>query len=128
VKKYIIHDAAGNILRTGSCPDSMLNLQANTGEYIMEGIANDATQIVNNNQLQNKPIDAAKMQTEFQDNLRVTRNVMLTSTDWTQLPDAPLTSAEKTDWQTYRQSLRDLPSSYPNETELANVAFPVEPI
>lgn len=35
------------------------------------------------------------------------RNIELASCDWTQLPDVDL--ANKWDWATYRQALRDLP-------------------
>lgn len=43
---------------------------------------------------------------------RQERNLILQSTDWTQLPDAPLTIAQKNAWKTYRQKLRDLPQDY----------------
>lgn len=39
--KFIVHDAAGNILRTGSCPVDHLALQARAGETAIEGEAND---------------------------------------------------------------------------------------
>lgn len=38
-----------------------------------------------------------------------TRNKLLESSDWTQLPDAP--SAKKQEWAIYRQALRDLPTA-----------------
>ena len=38
---YIVHDKDGNILRTGTCPADMFSLQAQQGETVMEGIAND---------------------------------------------------------------------------------------
>jgi len=43
--------------------------------------------------------------------LRTSRNLLLTDCDWTQLSDAQLTSAQVTEWQTYRQALRDLPAT-----------------
>jgi hypothetical protein len=43
--------------------------------------------------------------------LRTTRNLLLTDCDWTQLGDAQLTGTQVTEWQTYRQVLRDLPST-----------------
>ena len=42
---------------------------------------------------------------------RATRNQLLASSDWTQMPDSPLTDEAKTSWATYRSSLRDLPTS-----------------
>lgn len=48
------------------------------------------------------------------------RNWLLVSSDWTQLPDAPV---DRETWATYRQQLRDLPNS-PN---WPNVEFPTPP-
>ena len=41
-------------------------------------------------------------------NVRVERNVKLSSTDWTQYTDSPLADADKAPWATYRQALRDI--------------------
>lgn len=54
---------------------------------------------------------------------RETRNELLAASDWTQANDSPLTTAQKTKWKTYRQALRDLPSS----SDWPNVTFPEEP-
>lgn len=40
--------------------------------------------------------------------IRATRNTLLASCDWTQISDS---TADKTAWATYRQALRDLPST-----------------
>jgi hypothetical protein len=55
---------------------------------------------------------------------RSERDFLLKKTDWTQLPDSPLTDAQKAEWSTYRQSLRDVPqqSGFP-----VNVVWPTEP-
>ena len=42
--------------------------------------------------------------------LRVERNQKLVETDWTQYRDVTLNN--DSDWQTYRQSLRDLPQNF----------------
>lgn len=42
-------------------------------------------------------------------NIRGTRNQLLNACDWTQAVDC--TIAKKTEWATYRQTLRDLPST-----------------
>lgn len=43
--------------------------------------------------------------------IRTERNKLLASSDWTQLPDSPLTPEQKKAWADYRQALRDLPES-----------------
>jgi len=52
---------------------------------------------------------------------RQERNLILQSTDWTQLPDAPLILTEKTAWRVYRQKLRDLPQDY---TKVEDIVMP----
>jgi len=60
-------------------------------------------------------------------NLRFDRNQLLKESDWTQMPDSPLTDAQKTEWQTYRQSLRDLTNGLTTQEEVEAVVFPEEP-
>ena len=40
--------------------------------------------------------------------LRKQRDALLQESDWTQLPDSPLTSEERNQWADYRQNLRDM--------------------
>lgn len=41
-------------------------------------------------------------------NHRKNRNGMLRESDWSMLPDAPLTVSQKSAWEKYRQELRDV--------------------
>jgi len=41
MKNFIVYNSKGKILRTGSCPDDMMEIQAGENEFVMEGIAND---------------------------------------------------------------------------------------
>ena len=59
--------------------------------------------------------------------LRLKRDALLTESDWTQVNDSPLTDAKKTEWATYRQELRDLPSSHQSITNFDDVVFPTQP-
>lgn len=54
------------------------------------------------------------------------RNSKLRNSDWTQMPDSPLSDADKTAWQTYRQALRDLPG-HANWPDLQASDFPNKP-
>ena len=47
--------------------------------------------------------------------LRQNRSKRLTDSDWTQMPDNSLTEEQKELWRTYRQELRDLPSTITEE-------------
>ena len=42
------------------------------------------------------------------------RQIRLKASDWTQLPDSPLSEAKKAEWATYRQALRDVPELWDN--------------
>lgn len=46
---------------------------------------------------------------QLESQARIERNNLLAQSDWTQLPDTPLSEAQKTAWSNYRQALRDLP-------------------
>lgn len=59
--------------------------------------------------------------------LKMRRVQLLFSSDWTQTSDSPLSDSKKAEWVAYRQALRDLPESYPNETDIDNVVFPTPP-
>ena len=54
------------------------------------------------------------------------RNFLLMDSDWTQLGDAPVTAEQKTQWQTYRQKLRDIPADQKNKSA-STVVFPITP-
>lgn len=59
--------------------------------------------------------------------IRRKRDDLLVRTDWTQMPDSPLTTAKKAKWATYRQALRDLPTTYSEATDKSEVTWPVKP-
>ena len=56
--------------------------------------------------------------------LRSSRDVRLGRCDWTQANDSPLSTSKKTEWQTYRQALRDLPA---NTTDPRSPSWPTQP-
>jgi hypothetical protein len=39
------------------------------------------------------------------------RDAKLAECDWTQMPDSPLSAAQKAAWAAYRQALRDVPAT-----------------
>ena len=123
MKNFIVYNSSGEILRTGSCPDSVFSAQAQDGEFIMEGVCeDDANYSVVNGALVYTPV--VPTVEEVQQKIRSARTSRLKASDWTQVPDAPV---DKQVWATYRQALRDLPAQYQNETDFANVVFPNPP-
>ena len=61
--------------------------------------------------------------------VRNKRNELLAQSDWTQLPDSPLSQTKKNAWSKYRQQLRDMMASYTDSEEntLDKVIFPKPP-
>lgn len=55
--------------------------------------------------------------------VRTTRNTLLSESDWTQFQDSPITGSTLTEWQTYRQSLRDVTS----QSDPYNIVWPTIP-
>lgn len=65
-----------------------------------------------------------KSQDQTAQTVKAIRNQLLADSDWTQLPNGPLSDAQRTAWATYRQALRDVSSQpgYP-----LHVNWPAQP-
>ena len=66
----------------------------------------------------------ARIDAEAATSVRTQRDTLIAETDWTQLSDSQLSDSVKATWVTYRQALRDLPSTtgFPHE-----VTWPDQP-
>ena len=56
--------------------------------------------------------------------VRMDRDNLLRSTDWTQIADATLGAHTAEEWAAYRQELRDLPSKH---SKVSEVVWPTPP-
>ncbi len=56
--------------------------------------------------------------------MRSKRDSLLLQSDWTQFADSPLSDSKKAEWATYRQQLRDFPSTW---TPADTAEFPNQP-
>ena len=59
--------------------------------------------------------------------LRLKRNALLASCDWTILQDSTLTSAKKSEWMVYRTDLRNITQGLTTVEQVNAVSFPVKP-
>ena len=57
------------------------------------------------------------------------RHRLLASSDWTQVPDVPMTEGLRQRWRDYRQALRDLPSllDWAAITSFSDIPWPLQP-
>lgn len=93
-----------------------------------EVVSTDGYELGDDNVARNKYITRALSQEE-KINLWVRRHrdFLLATTDWTQMPDAPLTAEKKAEWATYRQQLRDMPKLYANIQSASEIVPPTAP-
>ena len=55
------------------------------------------------------------------------RDFLLAKSDWTQMPDSPLSAEEKAKWAAYRQELRDMTNKYPDPKVDDLIEYPRDP-
>lgn len=104
---YTVYDiATGVIKQVTSINPAALDRALEEGEAAYEGEVDTA--------VYDKIIDgvptASAVVFDPRVSARITRSLRLEASDWTQVPDSPLTEAQKEAWRTYRQALRDFPS------------------
>lgn len=130
MKSYIVYDSDGIIVRTGVCSQHDLHLQAIDGQFVIEGEADDASKMIVDGKIVDKPetiYTEAELNNQVLKSIRATRRNKLTESDWTQFADSPLTDTKKAEWATYRQALRDLPQEYPNAISNDDIIWPTKP-
>jgi hypothetical protein len=80
--------------------------------YIQSWVISDATEEEINIKKEEKWIE-----------IRDIRDSLLVQSDWTQFQDSPITGSKLTEWQTYRQSLRDIT----NQSNPFSLTWPTKP-
>lgn len=126
----------GEIVQSGFCLDDDFENQ-NIFEdcSIIEAISDPLLHYVANNEIQTFPkkpnnLSIFNFDTKQWENpsidigwisVRSQRNSFLSSSDWTQIQDVPLTNKEE--WVSYRQALRDIT----NQTDPFNIQWPTPP-
>ena len=81
------------------------------------------------------PISKADIQAQFtavefdmaMEDLRAKRNKDLQDSDWTQLPDNTLTSAQRNAWMQFRTELRNITDGLTTVEQVNNVDYPDQP-
>jgi hypothetical protein len=101
------------------------DVELNTSHYVEGQWDKSLYRVVNGEPVEKstEEVESAKV-AAAEERMRISRDKLLQDSDWTQMPDAPLTEAQKTEWQTYRQQLRDLPA---NTEDPRNVTWPTKP-
>ena len=123
--KYVEYAENGAILKTGIAPQRDIDYMMSLGQLLLvlpdNFLGSDETHYVENGQIVEMPakpsiyhvfdlyskkwIDPRTPETQWPI-VRYERDKRLASTDWTQLPDVPISTKEA--WAVYRQALRDI--------------------
>lgn len=132
MKNYIIHDADGNILSTGTCQDEVFDLLPGENQFIIEGFCSEPNKRIVDGEIVDKEpevieISASDLRYTALKKLRYFRDLELKDSDWTQMPDNDLTDEKKQEWANYRQQLRELPTNNYDITDVEEVIFPEIP-
>lgn len=134
MKNYTIYNPDGKILSSGLCQDELYGYGLEPGQLIAEFKSDPLAQYIKNDTLIDIP---AKPDTNFDfdyqteswisnpnaqwESVTLQRNSLLAASDWTQLPDVPLTTKQA--WADYRQALRDITM----QTDPFNIVWPTKP-
>jgi hypothetical protein len=132
----IYNQQTGQINNSGVCFDIAIQVVPD-GFSIIELQSNPLTQYIKNNSTKNIP-PKPNFECDFDfvnevwvpsfdkqsEDIKSKRNLLLYQSDWTQIPNTPLTAEQQQAWADYRQQLRDITSQsgYP-----FNVVWPTPP-
>jgi hypothetical protein len=135
---FTIYEAqTGKILRFCNCPENNIADQLLLGEDYIVGQTESFLYYISNKKafpMPPKPdgiydfdyLTKQWVKNEFTQkfNIQIQRNQLLQQSDWTQIPNNPLTPEQQEAWAVYRQELRDVTSQsgYP-----FNVIWPTPP-
>lgn len=123
MKEYTIYNPDnGQILRVLRCNPEFLEINISENEKYIEGYFKPSDYIIENEKAVEKAEDTDDTKLR---NLTL-RGSLLKASDWTQLPDSPLSSDKKTEYQTYRQALRDI-TTHSNWPNLEDSDWPTKP-
>ena len=117
--KYIT--ATGVIVGSGVTNSQLSDVPLENNQSIIEGVFDvEKYKIIDG--------EAVEQTIDFWIAVRIERNNLLSESDWTQMSDSPLSDSKKTEWATYRQSLRDLPTSNASASSYDDITFQVSQV
>ena len=121
--KYSIYNISTGLITTQGSSTHLTDLSdilLESGEGIIQGHYDRTTQ---------KIVDGVvtSYTPDIFPEVRRKRNTLLSESDWTQMSDSPLSASKKTEWVTYRQTLRDMPTAQSSVTDIDNITWPTKP-
>lgn len=128
ISRVIVDNETGVIVSTGVCQECDFNLvPEGTTAYVNTGEWRDNTHKFVDGEFVEIVSTADEILQEGWFSVRTIRDGRLQQSDWTQVPDSPLSAEQRSEWQMYRQKLRDLPADYAHVTAIEDVVWPTAP-
>ena len=104
------------------------NSKVNCEEVLdIDGNSHDPKQYVQSHFKGDDTAKTARLLADEWKLIRTERDSLLTSIDWTQGNDTPLSDANTAKWTTYRGKLRTLPADQSSKTKYSQVTWPTKP-
>ena len=127
--KYIIYNSGGDILNQIDCPENEIDNYISDELSYMEYSESAVNKIIVDGEVVDKELEPTRTIIESSIELTIAqhRNGLLYESDWSQLPDSPLSDSKKAEWATYRQALRDIPENYPEAISIDDIIWPTKP-
>jgi protoheme ferro-lyase len=129
MSNYVFYYSDGTIATQYNCSDNSMNktLASNPGLSAIQIKVHDVDKYCVNvstdpHTIESKPVAVVDV-TSY---IREHRTTFLKVCDWTVGVDSPLSDSKKAEWQTYRQALRDLPSTN-TATTVDTIVWPTQP-
>ena len=127
--KYIIYNSDGDILNQVDCPENEIDNYISDELSYMKYSESAVNKIIVDGEVVDKELEPTRTIIESSIELTIAqhRNGLLYESDWSQLPDSPLSDNKKAEWATYRQALRDIPENYPEAISIDDIIWPTKP-
>ena len=123
--RVIVEDSTGNIMSTGVCLQEDFNVvPEGCTAYENTGNWGDATHRLVDGEFVEITQTDEEVLAEMWAAVRMRRDYLLMRSDWTQVTDSPLAAEQRSAWQMYRQTLRDLTDDFSHVTTIEEVTFP----
>lgn len=130
MKRWVVYEKSTGVVksvRSGvNFPPTNLRPDFDYLEIDQDAVLGLDSRVVDGALIQITPSNT-KLVARVQRLIRSRRRVLLAQSDWTGLGDVELSGPDKVAWAQYRKALRDLPSTYENEVDPANIQWPIAP-
>lgn len=128
IYNYVVYDTdTGLIKKTLTCDESSIQYNHSDTESYTIGNPKESDKHFIDGEFVTGTISEVEAKVTLDRGIREIRESLLLTSDWTQMPDSPLSNEKKAEWAVYRQALRDLPVNLVDVTLLSEVNFPTKP-